>query len=73
MAKVREDLRLEGRNRFTKERQFRYRGDIPTEVYFKRAEFGPDVPQEQRKKNIDKFFQDHPEFLAVDKIKHNGR
>lgn len=42
--------------------QFRYKGDIPADIYFTHPWFSPTLPKEERDRNIDRFFKLFPDF-----------
>lgn len=46
----------------TVEGNFRYKGDIPADIYFSHPWFSPTLSKEERDKNIDKFFRMFPAF-----------
>ncbi len=52
----------------TKSKAMRQLGQIPAEIYFSRKELSdPNLPREERLKNIKKFFNDFPSFRTGDK------
>lgn len=46
----------------TMEGHFRYKGEIPADLYFSHPWFSPMLSKEERKANIDKFFRLFPDF-----------
>lgn len=52
----------------TKSKAMRQLGQIPAEIYFARKELSdPNLPREERLKNMKKFFNDFPSFRTGDK------
>jgi hypothetical protein len=41
---------------------FRYKGEIPADLYFTHPWFSPNLPIEEKKANIEKFFRMFPDF-----------
>lgn len=46
----------------TKAGHFRYRGEIPADIYFTHPWFSPLLSNEERQKNIERFFKLFPDF-----------
>lgn len=46
----------------TVEGHFRYKGEIPADLYFSHPWFSPTLSKEERNKNIEKFFRMFPDF-----------
>lgn len=51
----------------TKSKHGRLLGEMPAEIYYARKEFSdPNIPREERLKNMKKFFNDFPSFRIGD-------
>lgn len=51
----------------TKSKHGRLLGEMPAEIYFARKEFSdPNIPKEERLKNMKKWFNDYPSFKIGD-------
>lgn len=51
----------------TKDKHFRWLGDIPDTIWFTHPWFSPMLPKEERDKNIRRFFNLFPQFRMGDK------
>ena len=65
-VKVQREYLHDPRTAKTKGGKLRWLGDIPDEVYFSRPEFSPQLPKEERLRNIKKFLNTFNQFRAGD-------
>lgn len=67
MKEYRKDL-LDPTHAKTRSKAMRELGQIPAEIYYARKELSdPNIPREERLRNIKKFFNDFPAFRTGDK------
>lgn len=47
---------------WTANKHWKYLGDIPPEIYYTHPMFSPNLPRNEKSKNVRQFFKDFPQF-----------